>query len=78
MRVDRYAGGIKPQLPVVELGAWELNSEHMQREVTELAAARATAMTVGLGRWAAARGGEGGVCGDRERWRVRGRRARDG
>ncbi|EFJ45379.1 hypothetical protein VOLCADRAFT_94176 [Volvox carteri f. nagariensis] len=50
VRVDRYGGATKPQLPVVELLACELNSAHMQEELTQVATARATATSVGIGR----------------------------
>ncbi|KXZ52809.1 hypothetical protein GPECTOR_8g195 [Gonium pectorale] len=51
VRVDRYGGGSKPQLPVVELMACELNSAHMQHELTQIGATRAATATVGLGRY---------------------------
>lgn len=54
VRVDRYGGGTKAQLPVVELLTCELNSAHMQHELAEVASARSTTTSVGLGRCVAA------------------------
>ncbi|KAG2439349.1 hypothetical protein HXX76_004708 [Chlamydomonas incerta] len=51
VRVDRYGGGTKAQLPVVELLTCELNSAHMQHELAEVASARSTTTSVGLGRY---------------------------
>ncbi|KAG2453465.1 hypothetical protein HYH02_001686 [Chlamydomonas schloesseri] len=51
VRVDRYGGGTKAQLPVVELLTCELNSAHMQHELAEAASARSTTTSVGLGRY---------------------------
>ncbi|GIL54363.1 hypothetical protein Vafri_9929 [Volvox africanus] len=51
VRVDRYGGVSKPQLPVVELLTCELNSPHMQQELTQITTARATATSVGIGRY---------------------------
>ncbi|GFR43782.1 hypothetical protein Agub_g4898 [Astrephomene gubernaculifera] len=51
VRLDRYTAGTKPQLPVVELMTCELNSAHMQEELSQIAASRATTTSVGLGRY---------------------------
>ncbi|KAG2498859.1 hypothetical protein HYH03_003051 [Edaphochlamys debaryana] len=51
VRVDRYGGGTKAQLPVVELLTCELNSAHMQHELEQIAAARASTTSVGMGRY---------------------------